>query len=187
MTKTKAAKKAKKVDAEASADAKTLRHSKPTPDDDEVVHEAASRLSRRAKKRGKRGQAGLEVPSLNLEEGFKITHSVTEFAGVLPPAVVEDTAHSLAPEKIADERVTHDDERPPNSDLSVPEVISRAWDEVKGAGDPPLRACVPSHVEKFLAHGERILTGSAPLEGDTLLARFEQAVLRLKTEQMKES
>jgi hypothetical protein len=101
---------------------------------------------------------------------------------VVPKAVVEDTAHSISvaeAEKIAESRVTHDDERPPTT-LDVPELFSRAWDAVKGASDPLLSECAPSHVDKFYSHGQRILAGNSPQEGDTQLARFEQKVFELK-------
>jgi hypothetical protein len=95
-----------------------------------------------------------------------------------------DKDHSITPEqaeKIAENRVTHEDERPPNSNLTIPELAARAWDEVRDT-DPPLSACVQSHVEKYLSHAQVILKGSSPLGGSTRLALFEQAVARLMRE-----
>jgi hypothetical protein len=66
--------------------------------------------------------------------------------------------------------------------LDVPKLFSRAWDAIKGASDPPLGECAPSHVDKFYSHGQRILAGNSPQEGDTQLARFEQEVFELKKE-----
>jgi hypothetical protein len=96
-----------------------------------------------------------------------------------------DKEHSISPveaEKIAEDRVTHEDERPPNAELTIPEIISRAWDEVKGADDPPLSGCVPSHIDKVYTHAQGIIKGNSPQVGDTMLARLEQAVSRLMKE-----
>jgi hypothetical protein len=173
MATKKAAKKGKvkaepkKVAAEATADAKTLRASKPTPDDDAKVSAAAKRLRRSGEKKA---DTPVEVPKPPPVETPKPT----------PPTVV-DTAHSITPaqaEQIAEVRVTHDDVRPPTK-LDVPDVLSRAWDAVKGVSDPPLAECAPSHIDKFYFHGQRILAGGSPQPGDTLLARFEQKVFEL--------
>jgi hypothetical protein len=98
--------------------------------------------------------------------------------------LVVEASDSITPEqaeKIAETRVTHEDERPPNSNLTIPELVARAWDEVRDT-DPPLSDCVQSHVEKYLSHAQVILKGSSPLSGSTRLALFEQAVNRLMKE-----
>lgn len=159
---TKKPAKMKKVSPETSADAKTLRASKPTPDDDAKVRAAAKRLQRSGKEKVD-APAPVEAPKPS-------------------PPTVTDTAHSITPEQaeqIAETRVTHDDVRPATK-LDVPDVLSRAWEAVKGASDPPLANCAPSHIDKFYYHGQRILAGGSPQPGDTLLARFEQKVFELR-------
>ncbi len=63
--------------------------------------------------------------------------------------------------------------------LSVPEIVTRAWDEVRGS-DPSFEDCVPPHRDKLNFHAQGILKGDAPMSGDTQIARFEQAVSKLK-------
>lgn len=58
-------------------------------------------------------------------------------------------------------------------------IISDAWHEVKGDGDPEFDQCVPTHREKFNSHAQAILNGASPMLGDTCLARFEQKVAEL--------
>lgn len=62
------------------------------------------------------------------------------------------------------------------------EIAAAAWVQVKDDDDPMLADCVPTHIEKLQSHANAILAGSAPQSGDTLLARFEQAVYRLTKE-----
>jgi hypothetical protein len=108
----------------------------------------------------------------------------TELDKAKAAGLVVEAPNSISPEqaeKIAESRRTHEDERPPNSNLTIPELVARAWDEVRDT-DPPLSDCVQSHVEKYLSHAQVILKGSSPLGGSTRLALFEQAVNRLMKE-----
>jgi hypothetical protein len=109
------------------------------------------------------------------------TKPATELDKAKAAGLAVEAPDSITPEqaeKIAETRVTHEDERPPNSNLTIPELVARAWDEVRDT-DPPLSDCVQSHVEKYLSHAQVILKGSSPLSGSTRLALFEQAVNRL--------
>jgi hypothetical protein len=110
--------------------------------------------------------------------------AVTELDKAKAVGQVVEAPDSITPEqaeKIAETRVTHEDERPPTK-LSVPEIFSIAWELVKTPGDPPFSQCVGSHVDKFYSHGQAILKGNSPQEGSTQLARFERAVSRLTKE-----
>jgi hypothetical protein len=99
--------------------------------------------------------------------------------------LVVEAPNSITPEqaeKISESRVTHEDERPPNSEPELQTIAEQAWHNVKGEGDPELKNCVFTHQEKFQHHANGILKNGSPMSGDTLLARFEREVARLNKE-----
>lgn len=68
----------------------------------------------------------------------------------------------------------------PNS-LSLGEVMTRAWASVKGESDPPLNQVTPEFLGILHAHALAALkSDGALLSGDTIHARFESAVNRLR-------
>lgn len=62
----------------------------------------------------------------------------------------------------------------------------QAWDAVRGVDDAPFASCVMNHQMKLVSHAESIYQGGPPMLGDTMFAKFEREVARIKSEQDKE-
>jgi hypothetical protein len=60
-----------------------------------------------------------------------------------------------------------------------------AWNDVRGENDARFEVCDPSYRSTLMAHAESVYKGAAPLEGDTMLALFEQRVANIRAEQVR--
>ena len=66
---------------------------------------------------------------------------------------------------------------------SIPGVIDavvEAWHAVKGNDDAEFAKCVSAHRQDLINHAEEVFRSGITTEGDTVMARFEREVAKIK-------
>lgn len=170
------AKKTTKKPAKKTAKvARSSESGKFVSEDFAKKHPSTTQRSKRPKKEAVKVENGKSEVVVTQTDASVSSESSQAVAGVALHASHAEAVQALENENKA--FVSQVEPKP-----SVLEVARQAWSEVKNPNDPEFDLCVPTHRDKFLSHAESVLKGANPMEGDTQLARFEQAVSRLNKE-----
>lgn len=111
----------------------------------------------------------------------KAPAALPEIEKAIKAGLVVESPDQLSPqqaEKLFDTWTSHDDWA--TAPKSVPEIIERAWNDVRG-NDPLFVECVPTFRSQLLNAAATILGGSQPSSlTDSPIGRFESRVFELK-------
>lgn len=149
-----------------------------------AVKKAVSEVKKTVKKAAKKVVKAV-TPDVKTTNGVSVTHTVAKTPKEImdklhktPSPFLPHAVHAEAIQAIENEN--NEVAVEPKHDGSAVAVARLAWHEVKDAGDPEFDQCVSTHRDKLMDHADGILKGGSPMIGETMLARFEQAVSRLK-------